>query len=152
MPKLRVFLKYWLPVLLWAALIFTASSDQQSAQHSSRIIGPLVQWLFPQLPGETVDNIVFGVRKCAHLTEYAVLAWLLWRAIRKPMRDDSRPWKWSDAVAAWVFVALFATSDEIHQAFVPTRQASPWDVMIDVGGGVLGLLALWIFRRWRNSR
>lgn len=145
-----MFLKYWLPILLWAMIIFTASSDQHSAEHSSRIIGPLVRWLLPQLPDATVNEIVTAVRKCAHLVEYAVLACLLWRVVRKPVRNDPHPWRWSEAVTVWVCVALVATSDEIHQAFVPTRQASPWDVLIDVSGGVLGLLALWFIRRRRQ--
>ena len=66
------------------ALIFSASGDRASFSHSSRIIGPIVRWLFPQLSDEAVHAIVVLVRKCAHLAEYAVLALLLWRALRKP--------------------------------------------------------------------
>ena len=150
MSKLRAFLKYWLPILLWSALIFTASGDQQSSQRSSRIIGPLVRWLFPQLPEDTVNDVVTVVRKCAHVTEYAVLAWLFWRGLRKRTKNDPRPWNWSEAITAWICVALFATSDEIHQAFVPGRQASPWDVLIDMAGAALGLVAIWALGRWRK--
>ena len=147
--KLRGFVKYWLPILLWLALIFTASSDEQSAERSSRIIGPLVHWLFPHLSEGKVQDVVTVVRKWAHVTEYAVLTWLFWRAVRKPVRAEPRPWNWREAGMVLVCVALFAISDEIHQAFVPTRQASPWDVMIDATGAVLGLLAIWLVCRWR---
>ena len=91
MRKLRVFLKYWLPVLLWMALIFSASSDTGSFARSSRIVAPLLRWLFPHLPEDTVNFIVLLVRKCAHLTEYAVLALLLWRALRQPAGKEGRP-------------------------------------------------------------
>ena len=74
MLKPRPFLKYWLPVLAWMALIFTASNDENSFQHSSRILAPLLHWLFPQMPEDTVRFIVLIARKGAHLTEYAVLA------------------------------------------------------------------------------
>ncbi len=66
--KLRVFLKYWLVILLWFGLIFAASSDENSARRSSSIIGPLLHWLSPNMPEETVDHVVLFARKCAHLT------------------------------------------------------------------------------------
>src|SRR6266568_5497847 len=84
--KLRLFIKYWLPVVVWFCLIFGASADRGSVQHSSRLIGPLVRWLFPHLPPETVNSVVYLVRKCAHVCEYAVLAWLFWRAFRRPQK------------------------------------------------------------------
>jgi len=62
-------------------VIFSASGDRMSFQHSSRLIGPLVRWVFPHLPDDTVHAIVVFVRKCAHLAEYAVLALLLWLLI-----------------------------------------------------------------------
>ena len=147
---LRVFLKYWLPIALWTALIFTASGDRQSSQRSSRIIGPLVRWMFPQMAEERVNDIVTGVRKGAHVTEYAILAWLLWRAFRRPVRRDSRPWSWNVALAAWICAVLFATSDEFHQAFVPNREASVRDVFIDATGAALALVAIWAVGRWRK--
>lgn len=148
--KTWTFFKYWGPVLLWMSLIFSASSDRMSFQHSSRIIGPLLRWLFPQLSDEIVNAIVFGVRKCAHLTEYAVLALLCWRALRKPSKSEPRPWKGSHARLALGLVALYASTDELHQVFVPSRQGSVWDVLLDTSGGALGLLCLWAFGRWRK--
>src|SRR5258708_28576368 len=101
------------------AIIFSASSDTMSFQHSSRILAPIIHWLFPQLSEGTVFGIVFYIRKCAHLTEYAVLALLFWRALRKPVRRDPRPWRWSEARQAILLVGLYAASDEFHQLFVP---------------------------------
>jgi len=146
----RAFLKYWLPVIVWMCLIFTASTDQASSQRSSRIIGPILHWLFPHLSNDTVDLAVYLVRKCMHLAEYAVLAWLVWRALRKPIRDDSRPWNWREAFLALGWVALYAATDEIHQAFVPSRQGSVWDVLLDSAGGALGLLAIRSVGWWRK--
>src|SRR5213082_388444 len=104
--------------------IFGFSSDKISFQHSSRIIGPLVHWLFPNLSGEAINSIVFVVRKCAHATEYALLALMIWRAVRKPVRQDPRPWKESEARLALIVAALYAATDELHQTFVPSRQGS----------------------------
>jgi VanZ family protein len=148
--KFRAFLIYWLPVLIWMAVIFSASSDRMSFSHSSRIIAPILHWLFPDISDQTVHAIVFAVRKAAHVTEYAILALLVWRALRKPNATNPRPWLWSHAGSALLFVALYATTDEIHQAFVPSRQASVWDVLLDTLGGAFGLLFLWILGRWRK--
>jgi VanZ family protein len=131
-------------------VIFSASSDRMSFRHSSRIIAPILHWLFPHMADTTVHAVVFAVRKAAHVTEYAILGLLVWRAIRKPNAASSRPWLWPQAGLCLLFVALYAASDEIHQAFVPTRQASAWDVLLDTLGGAFGLLFLWIIGRWRK--
>ena len=131
-------------------VIFSASGDQFSFQHSSRIIGPFVRWLFPHLSDEAIHAIVVVVRKCAHLTEYAVLALLLWRALRKPPVPGTPSWRWSEAGLALALVALYAASDEFHQTFVPSRDGCVSDVLLDTAGGALALLCLWAVGRWRR--
>ena len=152
MSKGRVFLKYWLLPVIWMTVIFSASGDSHSFQHSSRIIAPLLHWLFPNMPQHQVEAIVTFIRKCAHLTEYAILAFLFWRALRRPVKRDPRPWSWRQAGAAVLLVAVYASTDEFHQRFVPTRDASVRDVLIDTTGAILGMLFLWVIWRWRRSR
>jgi len=101
-------LTHWLPVLGWAVLIFALSS-------------------IPHL-GTNLGTWDLILRKCAHMTEYAVLAFLLARAVGRE----------GPALVAGV---LYAISDEVHQAFVSGRHASPIDVAIDTVGLLLGLLA-----------
>jgi VanZ family protein len=148
----RSLLTHWLPVLLWMWVIFSASGDAMSFGHSSRIIGPLVRWLFPHLSDEAVHAIVVLVRKCAHVGEYAVLALLLWRAMRKPVAPGAPRRQWSSAGLVFALVALYAASDEFHQSFIPSRQGSAWDVLLDSLGGALGLLGLWAVSCWRKRR
>jgi VanZ family protein len=148
--RIRSFVKYWLPLLVWMGIIFSASSDSGSFQHSSRIVAPLVRWLLPNLSDEAVYAIVVFVRKCAHLAEYAVLALLLWRALRRESTQGNTAWRWSKAGLVLVLVALYASSDEIHQAFVPSREASIWDVMLDTTGAAFGLACLWGIGRLRK--
>jgi VanZ family protein len=148
--RLRVFVIYWLPIVLWFALIFVASSDTGSAERSSRIIRPLMHWLFPGASEETIWHVVLFVRKCAHLTVFGVLALLYWRAFRKPVKNDTRPWSWVAARNAVLGVLVYAITDEVHQAFVPSRQGSVWDVLIDTFGGAMGMLALWAYGKWRR--
>ena len=146
----RSFLQYWLPVALWMLIIFGFSTNAGAPRNTSRIIGPILRWLNPDIADETVYGIQLVVRKGAHFTEYAVLALLCWRARRKPVRDDVRPWNWSEAGMALLVAVLFAASDEWHQSFVPSREGSLRDVLIDSTGATLGLLALWRWGRWRR--
>ncbi len=89
------------------------------------------------------------VRKGAHVTEFGVLTALLWRALRKPKRNDPRPWSWKPAMLALGIVMLYAAADEFHQRFVPNRTGSIKDVCIDTAGAVL---ALTIIRLWYGRR
>jgi VanZ family protein len=153
------FLRYWLPVLVWMSLVFSASADKKSYQHSSLFFEPLIRWLFPHLSTETVQELHHLFRKTCHLTEYAILAWLVWRAVRKPVRKDPRPWNWTEAGFALSVVFAYAASDELHQVFVPNRTALVSDVMIDTSGGVAFLLLLWLWHsgaagmfRWRRRK
>ena len=151
MQRIWLFVRYWLPVLVWMGVIFSASGDSNSAERSSRIIAPLVRWLLPDLSEESVYAVVLFVRKCGHVAEYAVLALLLWRVLRRPAKAGSSPWRWSEAGLALVVAALYAASDEIHQLFVPSRQGSVWDVLLDTSSAALALLCLWGFgwlRKW----
>jgi VanZ family protein len=150
--RLRAFLKYWLPVLVWMSVIFTASSDSHSYQHSSLLVEPFLRWLFPHLPQTQIEFIHELLRKCAHLTEYAVFALLLWRALGQPVKNNPRPWSWRQARLALLLVMLYAATDEFHQSFVPTRTPFVSDVFIDTAGGAIGLLATWIFQLLRKPR
>jgi VanZ family protein len=109
----------WAPVVLWAAAIFAFSS----------------------IPGLATDLGVWDtiLRKGAHMTEYAILALLLFRALGRE-------------VPAFVLGFAYAVTDEIHQEFVRGRHASPFDVAMDAAGLALGLLVLHATRLWTPSR
>jgi len=79
--------------------------------------------------------------------EYAILALLFWWALRKPVRNDPRPWKWREAALPVLFVGLYAASDEIHQLFVPNREGKFADVIIDTAGALLGIFLVWFIGR-----
>lgn len=152
MSKLRFFLKYWLPVALWGSLIFTASGDTKSVARSSRIIEPFLRWLFPDLSDDVIWGVVLVARKCAHLTEFGILALLLWRAFRGTFWQDSDGWSRRCVACAWGGALVFAMCDEWYQTIVPGRQGSLWDVGIDSLGAALGLLAFWLICGWRQGR
>jgi VanZ family protein len=135
---MKSLLKYWLPVLIWLGVIFIGSSDLMSAEHTSRFLIPLLRWLRPDISPETLALIQFVMRKGAHVAEYAILALLLFRAV---FRGANLKWSMSIlCVNVWVVCVLVGALDEFHQSFVESRGASPWDVIIDGAGAILGLL------------
>ena len=143
-------LRYWGPLVLWMGLIFWASADAASGHRGARLLGPLLRWCLPEASPKRIDEILFGLRKVAHVTEYAVLAWLAQRqllaldaaatASRRMIRS---------ALLAWAFCVVYAISDEWHQTFVPTRVGTPMDVLIDSAGAALGLAVAALWRRLR---
>jgi VanZ family protein len=149
--KLKLFLKFWLPVLLWMVLIFSGSADSHSSQHSFHFVGPILNWIFPKMSQDGIEEIHLFIRKCCHLTEYAILALLLWRALHLS-KNHLPTWSWPKVGGTLLVVFLYAASDEFHQSFVPTRTARVSDVFIDTAGGAIGLLVLWFFSHWRNRR
>jgi len=144
---MKSFLKYWLPVLIWLGLIVIGSTDLMSAEHTSRIIGRVLRSFNPDISAETIAQIQLVVRKTAHVMEYAILAALLWRALRTGVRWQTRMLRLF--IAVWFVCAVFAASDEFHQSFVPSRTASPIDVMIDIFGALIGLV-ICVFVAARN--
>ncbi len=137
----------WLPVLIWMSLIFSASTDSLSAAHTSRFIEPLLRWLSQgRLSEDAIGLIHFLIRKLAHLTEYAILAVLTWNALRLSLAAASMRRLCGLAV---LVSALYAASDEFHQSFTPSREATVRDVLIDTAGAIGGLLILGACRRLR---
>ena len=123
----------------WLTFISVASSDSFSANNTSRIIGPLILWLFPNTSPETLATVHFITRKVAHFTEYAILAYLAARAFRTSSRPAiSERW----FLICATLIVVYALLDEFHQSFVPSRTASIHDSLIDIAGGLTALLIL----------
>ena len=82
------------------------------------------------------------VRKIAHFSEYALLGVLmanLMRRIQLLRRRNGGPLVSTYTVAAWIFAALYAASDEVHQLFVPGRAFMVSDIIIDWAGISVGI-------------
>ena len=147
---MRSFLKYWLPPFIWLGVIFVGSTEVMSAEQTSRFLVPFLRWLDPQISFAAIAAIHFALRKLGHLTEYAIFAALLWRALRCGTCLQA---KMSILfLLAWLAAAIFAVTDEFHQSFVPSRTASPIDIMIDICGAMIGLIICMMFATQGRSR
>jgi len=103
----------WLPVLLWAGVIFTFSS----------------------FPTTTTTDFYLGdflIKKTAHVIEYGILATLLFRALINSDVTKSRSMFLSVLIAF-----LYGLTDEFHQSFTPGRGPKFTDVLIDTFGASL---------------
>lgn len=155
----RIFVKIcvWIPVIILLMFIFRFSN--QSGEVSSgmsinvaQIIVNIADYLGLVDAHEAsvneayVQNIHFYIRKAAHMSEYALLAVLVYIALFV----DGIRFK-LNGVLAGVFVLLFAIGDEIHQLFVPGRCGTYKDVIIDMSGCIIALIiCFFVDRRRRN--
>ena len=132
------------------AVIFSASTGLGSPAHTSYFFRPLMHWLFPGMSEELLEHIHYVVRKTGHFVEYAVLGVLAWRAIHSDPAFGSFSAK-RQFWFALLLCLLYASTDEFHQSFVPTRQPAVQDVLLDTCGSGFGLLAIWVSRRRRDA-
>ena len=115
---------YWLPAVTWAGIIFYLSGQSGLSVGLSN-------------PNETL------ARKLAHMIEFGVLAWLVWRAFHFHLKLETK----SSIIWAIFFSLLYAISDEMHQMFVADRAGRPIDVLVDLLGSVLILQVVYDFEK-----
>ena len=107
----------------------------------------MFHWLLPRATDAQLQFLHYLTRKAAHLTEYFVFGWLLLIAIRGPERG----WKLRWALLALLIAAGYSATDEWHQSFVPGRNSSAWDSLLDTTGAAAALAATWIAFRKQQS-
>ena len=141
-------LRIWWPAFLWAAVISIMSTDAFSAQHTAKVLEPIVRWFIPGLTHEQFHMIHHYIRKSAHFTEYFIFCLLLYRGIR----GSRIGWRWSWGLTALFIASSYSALDEIHQAFVASREASPYDSLIDSTGAFFAFAILWLWLHFRNRQ
>jgi VanZ family protein len=107
----------WIPVVLWAGFILTATS-------------------IPNVPAPAAP----GTDKLAHVAMYAVFGVL---ALRAAWHAAPSP---RTLVLTLAAIALFAAVDEWHQRFIPSRSADAVDWLADVAGATLGIGSLAVLK------
>ena len=134
------FLRSWWPAIVWACVIFTLSTDSFSSVHTAALFERIFGWIFSSLTAAQLERLNEVLRKSAHFTVYFIFYLCLFRGIR----GGRKGWHWSWALAAWGIAAGYSVFDEIHQAFVASRTASPWDALRDSTGALIGMAILWL--------
>ncbi len=135
----------WLLLLVWAGVIWTFSGASFDAPNTSRLLAPLLRFLFPDIGPEGLERAHFLVRKSAHLVEYAVLGLVSWRAAAFDLGTLR------SALTAAVLVVAMAGADEWRQSLLSERTGALADVWLDTLGGLLGVCVIVLWRR-RSQR
>ena len=138
----------WLWVAAWIAVVQIFASGSFSASETSRFIGPLLRWLFPDAHGESIATAHFVIRKAGHLIEYAILALLALRAFDSSF-DRPRAWL---AAASLALALAVAVVDESRQAAAENRTGALSDVALDFTGAAAALALAGAARRFRGVR
>lgn len=128
---------HWLPPVVWMAVILLLSSDAGSAEHTSSVLLPILSALLPWATAAQLDAVHGLARKGGHLTEYAVLAALWFRAFAGGRGLGAR----AAAGSALAIAIGWAVLDELLQSWQLSRTGSAMDVVIDTTGA-LGALAV----------
>ena len=137
----------WASVLAWASLVWWLGGDDFGHESTSRILVPLIRWLWPEATYADIRWIASTLRNLAHPVEYAILALLSLRAAR--LSGISLPLRMA-AVAVSV-AATVALLDELRQARLASRVGSPYDVMLDLSGAGIAVAVLLWLRRKRDA-
>ena len=117
---------YLVPVLAYASFIFYLSSLSHPEEH---------------LPKVLFENFLFEIfdrDKLLHVIEYALLALFCYPAFR-----------WSSGprisqqtvLLVIVITSFYGITDEVHQGFVPFREASWLDWAADTTGAIIGAVS-----------
>ncbi len=138
----------WVPPLLWFLVVSGLSTDAFSVEETGALLLPLLAWLFPAMSAAGVEALHFALRKAGHVSEFAVLTLLWYRALAWGRAG----WQWRVAAISALVAAGLAAVDEMHQVFTASRTPSIIDVGWDTLGTLLALGGLWLFFWIRNRR
>lgn len=106
-----------------------SSFDATESTNQSNFIVNIITDIFKI---ENIELLSFIIRKLAHFTEYLILGFLTINMLNK--NDISKKYLLSILICI-----IYATSDEIHQIFVPGRACQIRDILIDSIGSITGV-------------
>ena len=153
--------RYWLPTLFWLGVIAYESFRLSSAVTGSWL-WEILKLAHVNLSAESFSALHHFLRKAGHLTGYGLLCILLFRSWFHTLRDSgdsagstaqlgSRDVRWRCAILSLSMTLITAVLDELHQSFDLSRTGTPWDVALDLTGGVLFLcIALFGLKLWQG--
>ena|SRR5258706_3261527 len=112
---------------LWLAIVLFLGASYFSTQTTAVFALPVLKLLAPHASLRQLHLVHNGLRKLVHVSEYAILALLWFKAWVLSARRTPR-------VAAWIALSvclLCAFADEAHQSMLPMRTGSARDFVVD---------------------
>lgn len=140
--------------MVWLGVLALESTDLGSSERTGAIL--LKIWTFfagPPADMETFELVHHLLRKSGHFIGYAILSWLIFRALRATWRNSSlalqrgRAYFWQLNWAFWGILGTIVTGslDEFHQSFNPDRTSRWQDIVIDTSGALALQIAIFLY-------
>ena len=127
-PGVRHFIRFQMPAILWASVIFFGSS----------------------IPGTKLPSFAHLINdKVIHASIFFLLGLLVYRALEPKVKPAAFDWR--RLLIAISAVIIYGISDEFHQGFVPGRTVDYSDALADSLGGVFSALLIWLYERRRHT-
>ncbi len=141
---------HWLPAALAVLVIALESTVFMSSSNTSRWLRPVWEWLFGPISLHRWNIVHECIRKSGHFIGYGLVSVCFFHGFRNTLRIHSTLralWMRSSVLAIGCTI-LIASADEFHQAFLPGRGSSPWDVGLDTCGAIIAqLIVLFLMPR-----
>jgi VanZ family protein len=138
---------YWIPALIWLALVALFSSGSFGAQNTGGVLAWVMRTFHIVLTAKQFAFLHGLIRKSAHFCAYGLLSALFFRA----WRGASAGWRWTWAVLALLVALATSSSDELHQHFTPGRTGAISDVELDMTGATFAQLMIVAFTARRRK-
>ncbi len=143
----------WVPAIVWLILIAIESTPLLSFQNTGHWLYRVVAFLLGTANASDIRLVNRIIREMGHVTGYAVLSWLLFRAWRATLRGlEGQAWAISWSAIAFVMTAAVASLDEWHQTFLASRTGSIHDVYLDSAAALAAQLLIFVFLRSRRGK
>lgn len=138
-------IKYYIPsiILMLIIYMFSCQNGEESSGLSSSIM-ITIQNIFPFI--HNVDLLHLIIRKCAHMSEYALLTLSFIYGFSHSTSSMNKI-----SIFSIISTFLYACSDEIHQLFIIGRSGQFTDVLIDTCGGLIMLLLYRLYKKKHNN-
>jgi VanZ family protein len=142
----------YVPFIFWVGVIFFLSSDSGSMENTGSLVRKVLRFFLPTTPEEILAIYHIYIRKIAHFTEYAILAFWASRAFIHSRKSIFQKYWFFLSFGIVVFVAAI---DEFNQSFNLNRTGSIGDFFLDCFGGIFVIISIFIYliisKRQRNS-
>ena len=136
----------WILIFAWMITIFmfSAQNGDESSELSQGFLRAFILRFTPDNISEDIVNMMeYIIRKCAHMTEYAILAFLIYKTIVHIEKS---------LVKSFIFTFLYACTDEFHQLFIAGRAGQFRDVCIDSTGALIMILIIYIINKRKDKK
>jgi VanZ family protein len=137
------------PLILWIGVILFVSTSFGAMSNTSRVIRPLLYFLFPLASEETITIYHGFIRKLAHLTEYSILAFWASRAFWSSTKILLQKYWY---LFSFLTVLLIASIDEYNQSFDSLRTGTIYDVLLDALGSAMMISILFVYKKFVTDK